>query len=508
MTTVEDTRSLWKSTAPLRSPPPLARDATCDVCVVGAGIAGLSTAYALSLDGARVLVLDKGPVGGGETAQTTAHLSSALDDRFTALERMHGEEGARLARDSHQAAIEWIAAAVQREGAECQFERVDGYLAPAPGTSRGELEEELAAARRAGHRGAELLERAPQPLPDTPCLRFPGLAQFHPLRYLAALARAVEQAGGGIHSATAVADVRGGDPCLVETESGHRVRAAAVVVATNSPIHSRFGWHTKQAPFRTYVVAARIPDGSLPHLLYWDTADPYRYVRLHAEPGRGTFLIVGGEDHKTGQEEHPEASFLRLESWARERFPAMGEVELRWSGQVLEPADGLAFIGRHPGEENLYLATGDSGHGMTHGTLAGMIISDLVAGRENRWSGLYDPARRPTHPLAAAEYLHENLNVAAQYADWIRRLGHSLPEAGAGTVIRDGREPLAVYRDPDGELHVRSAVCTHLGCIVQWNRVEGSWDCPCHGSRFAPDGEVLSGPAISGLRTVGGEAQG
>jgi glycine/D-amino acid oxidase-like deaminating enzyme/nitrite reductase/ring-hydroxylating ferredoxin subunit len=505
MATVEDTRSIWKATAPLRSPPPLRGGATCDVCVVGAGMAGMSTAYALARDGARVLVLDRGPIAGGETAQTTAHLSSALDDRFASLERMHGEEGARLARESHQAAIEWIAANVEREGVECQFERVDGYLVPAPGTTRAEMEEELAAARRAGHTGAELLERAPAPLPETLSLRFPGLAQFHPLRYLAALARAVEQKGGGIHSGTAVTGVRGGARCEVETEAGDTVHCAAVVVATNSPVHSRFGWHTKQAPFRSYVIAARLPDDALPHLLYWDTADPYRYVRLHAEPGRGTFLIVGGEDHKTGQEEHPESAFMRLEAWARARFPAMGEVEMRWSGQVLEPADGLAFIGRHPGEENLYLATGDSGHGMTHGTLAGMIISDLVAGRDNPWAALYDPARLPTHPTAAVEYVQENLNVAARYAEWIRRLGEALPAAGTGTVIREGRHPLAVYRDPDGELHVRSAVCTHLGCIVRWNRVEGSWDCPCHGSRFAPDGEVLSGPAISGLRAVDAE---
>jgi glycine/D-amino acid oxidase-like deaminating enzyme/nitrite reductase/ring-hydroxylating ferredoxin subunit len=499
MATVEDTRSIWKATSPLRSPAPLQRDASCDVCVVGAGMAGLSTAYALARDGARVLVLDKGPLGGGETAQTTAHLSSALDDRFTSLERMHGAEGARLARDSHQAAIEWIGANVEREGADCQFERVDGYLAPAPETTRAELEEELAAARRAGHEGAELLERAPQPLPDTPCLRFPGLAQFHPLRYLGALARAVERVGGGIHSGTHVVQVEGGDDCEVRCESGHRVRAAAVVVASNAPVHSRFGWHTKQAPFRTFVIAARLPEGALPHLLYWDTADPYRYVRLHDEPGRGTFLIVGGEDHKTGQAGHAEASFLRLEAWARARFPQMGEVELRWSGQVLEPADGLAFIGRHPGEENLYLVTGDSGHGMTHGTLGGMIISDLVAGRSNPWTELYDPARLPTHPSAAAEYVRENLNVAAQYADWLRRPGGELPAAGTGKVMRAGRRPVAVYRDPDGELHVRSAVCTHLGCIVEWNRVEGSWDCPCHGSRFSPDGEILSGPAISPL---------
>lgn len=499
MATVEDTRSIWKSTSSLRSPAPLERDAHCDVCVVGAGMAGMSTAYALAREGVRVLVLDKGAVGGGETAQTTAHLSSALDDRFAVLERVRGREGARLARESHQAAIEWIGAAVDREEADCQFERVDGFLVPAPGTSRGDMEEELEAARRAGHTGAELLERAPAPLPDTLCLRFPDLAQFHPLRYLAALARAVEHSGGGIHSGTQVREVRGGEDCEVVCESGYRVRSAAVVVASNVPVHSRFGWHTKQAPFRTYVIAARIPEGALPHLLYWDTADPYRYVRLHAEPGRGTFLIVGGEDHKTGQAGRTETPFLRLEAWARARFPQMGEVEMRWSGQVLEPADGLAFIGRHPGEENLYLATGDSGHGMTHGTLAGMIISDLIAGRENAWADLYDPGRLPTHPVAAAEYVHENLNVAVQYTEWLRRAGEELPAAGTGKVVRSGGKPLAVYRDPDGELHVRSAVCSHLGCIVRWNRVEGSWDCPCHGSRFAPDGKVLSGPALSEL---------
>jgi Rieske Fe-S protein len=270
------------------------------------------------------------------------------------------------------------------------------------------------------------------------------------------------------------------------------------VVATNTPINDVFAIHTKQAPYSTYVVAARVTRGSVAKALYWDTADPYHYVRLHDDGGDGELLIVGGEDHKSGQAHDGVERFRRLEQWMRERFPTAGAVELRWSGQVMEPVDGVAFIGRNPGSaDNVYVATGDSGMGMTHGTIAGILLTDLIVGRPSPWAALYDPARKMLR--APLEYAKENLNVAAQYVEDYVSGGDvsSVDELspGQGAVLRRGLAKVAVYRDYDGLLHEHSAVCPHLGCIVAFDDVEKTWDCPCHGSRFDRYGRVIVGPA-------------
>jgi len=260
--------------------------------------------------------------------------------------------------------------------------------------------------------------------------------------------------------------------------------------------------HTKQAAYRTYVIGLTVPSRTLPKALYWDTPDPYHYVRLQELPEHDV-LIVGGEDHKTGQADDAEARFQRLEEWTRERFPAAGEVAFQWSGQVMEPTDGLAFIGRNPGNNNTYVVTGDSGNGMTHGTIAGMLLSDLILGRLNPWEQLYDPSRVSLR--AAGEFAKENLNVVAQFADYatggdVAHVEDIAP--GTGALLRDGLSKIAAYKDSTGKVHKCSAVCPHLGCIVDWNSVEQTWDCPCHGSRFDPFGKVLNGPANQGLEPV------
>jgi Rieske Fe-S protein len=298
-------------------------------------------------------------------------------------------------------------------------------------------------------------------------------------------------------------DASGEHPEL-KTADGRTVRAEALVVATNSPVNDWVALHSKQAPYRTYVVALRVPRDSVPRALYWDTPDPYHYVRLQRE-GDDDVLIVGGEDHKTGQGSSTDGCFDRLEDWARGRFPMAGDLAYRWSGQVMEPVDRMAFIGRDPaGQRNVYVATGDSGHGMTHGTIAGILLTDLITGRDNPWATLYDPSRRTLR--AAADYVRENVNVAAQYTDYVTPGEVESPDEirpGHGAIVRRGAKKIAAYRAEDGTLHERSAVCTHLFCIVHWNDTERSWDCPCHGSRFAPTGEVLNGPAAAPL----GEAE-
>lgn len=498
------TLSLWMVTDTTPAPSPLMEDVRADVCVIGAGIAGMTTAYLLTKTDRSVVVLDDGPIGGGQTQRTTAHLSNAIDDRYVEIERIHGPEGARLAAESHTAAIDRIEAIVREDGIDCDFERLDGYLFLGPGQDSHLLDQELAAAHRAGLNDVERLDHAPlASFGASPCLRFPRQGQFHPLKYLAGLAEAVQRNGGRIFTGTHASRIEGGSTVKIHTTGGREVAASAVVVATNSPVNDLVAIHTKQAPYLTYVIGARVPRGLVPRGLYWDTCDPYHYVRLQRIPsgaGRAEpheILIVGGEDHKSGQAQDAERRFARLEEWARERFPRLQAIEFRWSGQVMETVDGLAFIGCNPLDApNVYIATGDSGMGMTHGTIAGMLLTDLVQGRPHRWASLYNPSRKPLR--AARELLKEDLNMAFQYTDWltpgeVRSVEQVRPDSGA--ILRRGLTKVAVYRDAQGKLHERSAVCTHLSCIVRWNDSEKMWDCPCHGSRFDQYGHVVNGPA-------------
>jgi glycine/D-amino acid oxidase-like deaminating enzyme/nitrite reductase/ring-hydroxylating ferredoxin subunit len=491
------TRSIWMDvTAPDYAP--LGEDITADVCIVGAGIAGMTTAYLLAREGRSVVVLDDGPVGGGMTRRTTAHLATAIDDRYVTIERLHGRDGAQLAADSHAAAIDCIESIVREEYIECDFARLDGYLIAAPDAPADLLDRELAAAQRAGLIDVVAVARPPAgQFAGARCLKFPRQGQFHAGKYLAGLARALEKHGGRIFCSTHAAKIAGGSAARIETTRGPTVAADAIVVATNTPVNDVVTIHTKQSPYSTYVVAARGPRGSIAQALYWDTADPYHYVRLH-DDGAEALLIVGGEDHKSGQADDGAERFSRLERWTRERFPAAGEVALRWSGQVIEPPDGVAFIGRNPGDaDNVYIATGDSGMGMTHGTIAGLLLTQLILGRPAPWAALYDPARKMLR--APIEYARENLNVAAQYvqdyfgAGDVRSVDDLAP--GRGAILRRGLAKVAVYRDDDGVLHEYSAACPHLGCIVAFDDVEKTWDCPCHGSRFDRFGSVIVGPA-------------
>ncbi|HEX5707772.1 MAG TPA: FAD-dependent oxidoreductase [Pyrinomonadaceae bacterium] len=501
--------SVWTATADVESGKPLAEEVRADVCVVGAGIAGMTTAYLLTREGREVVVLDDGKIASGETSRTTAHITNALDDRYYHLERLHGEPGARLAAESHTAAIDKVEEIITEEGIDCDFTRLDGYLFVPPGDSTEQLGEELRAAHRAGMTEVEYVERVPYPHYDFgAALRFPRQGQFHILKYIEGLRRAFARMGGRVYTETHAEKIEGGDAARVETSSRYAVSCESIVVATNTPVNDLVAIHTKQAPYRTYVIGARVPSGSVPQMLLWDTPDPYHYIRTQrvgGEAGAGAYdvLIVGGEDHKTGQAEDYEARYGRLEEWAGERFPMIESVEFRWSGQVMEPVDGLAYIGRNPmDKDNVFIATGDSGNGMTHGTIAGILLTDLITGRANKWESLYEPTR-VAGARAPLEYAKENLNVAAQYADHVTGGEvESVEEVapGTGAVVRRGLSKVAAYRDQSGDLYEHSAVCTHLGCVVRWNSTERTWDCPCHGSRFDKrDGHVLNGPASSGL---------
>jgi glycine/D-amino acid oxidase-like deaminating enzyme/nitrite reductase/ring-hydroxylating ferredoxin subunit len=505
-------RSLWQPSTSLTTVP-LQKHARADVCVVGAGIAGLTTAYQLAREGRSVIVIDAVAVGGGETSVTTAHLSNEIDDRYQEILRLHGPDGARLACESHGTAIDRIEAICRLEAIACGFERVDGYLFLGQRSTEKELDGELEAAR-AAHVDVDKLPSAPvQGFSSGPCLRFRRQGQFHPMQYLDGLARAFRGAGGQIYTGTKAIAVEGGQPAVVRTADGIAIEAGAVVIATNSPFNDLVTIHTKQAPYHTYAVGLRVAPDAITHALYWDTEDPYHYVRLHRTTNRELggdndepldILIAGGEDHKAGQASDADERFERLAAWTRRRFPSAGEEEFRWSGQVMETVDGLGFIGRNPLDAgNVFIATGDSGMGMTHGTIAGILLTDLIQGRANPWTELYDPARVRTG--AVVEWVKENLNVALQYASWLTggdvASVDQIPPTSGAVIVERGRK-IAVFKDERGEVHKRSAVCPHLGCIVAWNPAASSWDCPCHGSRFDKLGAVFNGPSPKDLERV------
>ncbi|HVF30000.1 MAG TPA: FAD-dependent oxidoreductase [Pyrinomonadaceae bacterium] len=472
-----------------------------DVCIIGGGIAGLTTAYHLSRAGKRVVVIDDGPIGGGETARTTAHLSNAIDDRIYRIAKWHGDDKARLAIESHAAAIDEIERIVSMEHIDCDFSRLDGFLFEAEDGS-DDLDEELEAARRLGFHQIEMVDGASVDGFNTGrALRFPNQGQFHILKYLAGLAKAIEDNGGKLFSNTRAIEWKGEDSPQVKTQAGQTVNAATIVLATNYPIMSKM--FAKLPAYRTYAIGLRVPKGSVGKALLWDTGDPYHYVRIQEESGYD-LLIVGGEDHRTGQENDGGNRFQKLQKWAFEHFAVEQKLLHQWSGQCFETHDGLAFIGQFSDDEpNVYLITGDSGMGMTHGTIGGMLVSDLILGRANPWAEVYEPSRIATQSVLEA--VPEVIKSTVPYVDWVTGGDVSSFDEiknGEGAIVREGTSKIAAYRDDAGTLHKRSAVCTHMGCIVRFNSAETTWDCPCHGSRFAIDGHVINSPAISPLEPV------
>src|SRR3954468_6478866 len=420
--------SFWEATTAEGALRPLRENTGCDVCVVGAGIAGLSVAYELGRTGQQVIVIDDGAIGRGMTGRTTAHLVNALDDRYYDIEKYHGEDGAVMAAQSHSAAIDWIETVAEREKIDCSFERVDGYLFEPPNESLKNLEREFEACQRAGLE-VEWVKNAPIEAFDTHrAIKFPRQGQIHPLKYLQGLAAAIVRNGGRIFTGTKVEEAIGGANAHFITANKLTVTAKAIVVASNSPINDRYVIHTKQAPYTTYVIGLQIKRGDVTRALYWDTAEragmesdlgavPYHYVRLAKGDGENEILIVGGEDHKTGQADDFEQRFQRLEDWARARWPKAGEVAFQWSGQVFEPVDSMGYIGRNPADEgNVYIVTGDSGNGMTHGAIAGMLIPELIRRGDHAWRKLYDPSRITLR--TTPDFAKENLNVARQYTDY------------------------------------------------------------------------------------------
>jgi glycine/D-amino acid oxidase-like deaminating enzyme/nitrite reductase/ring-hydroxylating ferredoxin subunit len=503
--------SYWTDDAAAITLNPLRENLETEVVIIGGGLSGISIAYALSKEGKKVVVIEDGLIGSGETGRTTAHLTSALEERYFEYEKMYDEKTAGLLAESHQAAIDFIERTVREEQIDCDFERMNGYLFLHPSDKEENLGKELAAANRAGL-SVRVEDHTPGMTLHINSICFENQAQFHPLKYINALAAIIERNGGKIYTGTH-ADVINSEG--ITTETGFMVKAEHVVVATNVPVNNRFAMSFNQIPYRTYVIGGLVPKGDLPRALWWDSGDydrnpdmpPYHYVRLQPYNDAFDLLICGGEDHPTGNLDKPEPyiteeeRYSLLEGWTRHHFP-VGEIIYRWSGQVMQTLDHIGFIGRNPFDKNnVYIVTGDNGDGMTNGTIAAILIPDLIAGRENPWETIYRPSRFKLKEGAQA-FKHVIQNTLASFRKKPEQKdAESLFSVGNGEakIMTIEGEKCGVYRDENGLLSIVSATCTHLGCSVNWNSDERTWDCPCHGSRFSPEGKVINGPANSDL---------
>ena len=492
--------SLWLGTTAAPRFESLRNGVHVDVAIVGAGITGITAALLLKQRGRKVAVLEKERIGGGETGNTTAHITEAVDARYHSIAKDFSKEAAKLVAEASHASIEQIATLVRQYSIDCGFRRVPGYLYTERRKDVAELKKEAVAAAEAGVK-TRWVEDVPLPFETRGAVLFEDQAQFHPLAYLLALAKQVPGDGSFIFDETFVTEIREGEPCVVETASGS-ITADVVVQATNAPITGFTKLHTQNASYRSYAIAYRWT-GSHPEGLFWDTDDPYHYTRWQ-ETAEGVFLIVGGADHRVGNEDENEAAFPGLEKYAREHFGDRLEEAYRWSGQILEPVDGLPFIG---GNAKVVTSTGYAGQGMTFGTVGAMVLTDLITGTPNRWADLFDANRKHVRG-ALTDFVTENVDFPKHFIrDRILRRDVETHETGDvargdGRIVSIKGKKLAVFRGDDGHLQALSPVCTHMGCDVHWNCAERSWDCPCHGSRFTVTGDVLNGPARKGLEKI------
>ncbi|NUS77293.1 MAG: FAD-dependent oxidoreductase [Streptomyces sp.] len=496
--------SYWLETAPPGTPaPPPTADLTVDVAVIGGGMAGLSTAWELVREGREVAVLEAGRLAAGVTGRTTAKLTALHTLVYDRLRRTRGAEGARLYARSQTDAIRHAADIVAELGVDCDWEEAAAYTYAEEAEGVAELRAEAEAAREAGL-DASFVTATDLPFPVAGAVKVVRQAQFHPRKYLLALAEDLRRRGGTVYEDTRVVALTEGEPCVLTTEAGVTVRANDVVVATHYPVFDRALLFTRLSPRRELVVAGPLDADRAPRDMYITPEQNTRSVRSAPYGGdTGVRLLIVTGEHFTPGTADVDKRFARLSDWAENRFPGL-TLTHRWATQDNDSTDSVPLVGPlHPGARHTYVATGFGGWGLSGGIMAGRLISELMAGREVEWAGLYDPRRLGSVVREGVSFLKHQTQVARHFVgDRLPPLSGPAPEdlaPGDGAVMRVGGHRCAVHRDAGGGLHAVSANCTHLGCVVAFNHAEQAWECPCHGSRFAPDGSVLQGPAVRPL---------
>jgi glycine/D-amino acid oxidase-like deaminating enzyme/nitrite reductase/ring-hydroxylating ferredoxin subunit len=501
-----DTTSYWIDSAPLPRFPKIDRNLEVDVVVIGGGIMGITAAYLLKQAGRTVALLERERCARVDTGHTTAHVTAVTDLSRQEIADTFGKDAAKAVWDASSAAIDQIVRNIRAEDIACDFHWVPGYLhVPLEGADNDDrkmLEREAQVSRELGIK-SEFMEEVPYF--GLPGVRYPHQAFFHPRKYLAALAQKIPGGGSHIFEHSEVGEVT--EKPLTVKSGEFTIRCGYVVMATHNPLVGTAGvmgatlFQSKLALYSSYAIGAKIPSDKLPEAAFWDTSEPYNYLRIDRHRGYD-YAIFGGEDHKTGQESDTPACYRRLEERLL-RFIPEAEIDHRWSGQVIDTNDGLPFIGELV--ENQFGATGFAGNGMTFGTLGAMMAVDAVLKQPNPWVDLFEPGRKKLRG-GLWTYLKENKDYPYYMVrDWLGGSeGKSLKvlKKGEGKILNLDGKKVAAYRDEAGSVTLCSPVCTHLKCIVGWNEAESTWDCPCHGSRFKPNGDVISGPAEEPLEKL------
>jgi glycine/D-amino acid oxidase-like deaminating enzyme/nitrite reductase/ring-hydroxylating ferredoxin subunit len=475
-------------------------NALVDVAIVGAGIAGLTAANLLKRAGKTVAVIESRRIAIGTSGHTTAKVTSLHQLIYADLIKEMGEEKARLYAQSNQSAVEQVAKFVAEEKIDCDFSRQSAYTFAESPKNLNQIEAEVEAAAKLGL-PVSFVRETSLPFPIVGAVRFENQAQFHARKYLVHLAKNIPGNGSYLFENTKVEGVDEGEPCQIQTNQGV-VKAKDVIVATNLPILDQGLFFAKTYPKRSYIIAAQIEPSEAPEGVFIGTGENYRSIRTTPYE-KGLLLLIGGEGHKTGTVDDTEERYLRLEDYARARF-GVNNFEYRWSTQDMVSFDKVPYVGKlTPLNNHIYVATGFSLWGMSNGTMSGMLLSDLILGIDNPWINLYDATRAT--PFVSGTSLKENVNVGVHWVgDRLKGLTSSLNEVtnGEGKIVTVDGQKVAAYRDEQGTMHAASAVCSHLGCIVNWNQAEKSWDCPCHGARYTYEGEVIRGPAIQDLEKI------
>ncbi|KAF5855121.1 hypothetical protein ETB97_009855 [Aspergillus alliaceus] len=519
MNTSGETTPVWVHRMPFSKYPrfePLKQDIKTDVCIVGSGIAGISVAYELVTRGKKVTMIEARNVLSGESGRTSGHLSNALDDGYANIAKKHGAHGAKIAADSHTWAIDRAAHIAKKLNIDCEFRYLPAIeISQYPRGDRRHdkevsgLQEEVKAATQAGVHATYREGLAVQGWDAGPDQRdgalFSGQATFHPTKYLVGVLEWLrDHPNFQCFTHTRMMSVEEKDLVQVRTANGCTITASDVIEATCVPLQ-KLSVIAEMEYMRTYCIAIRVPKGSIEDCLLYDEAEEYKYVRFTHCDEKDDYLVIGGCDHKVGQDQVA-GRFEELESWVRERFTRAGSVDYKWSGQIFEPVDYMAFIGKNQGMNHTYVVTGDSGNGLTHGILAGKLIADEIEGIENPWASLYNPNRLISIAKSLPSMLGHDMQINTQYKRYLQSDIKDIEDLGLGTggVLHDSMAtaPVAVYKDGEGQTHRFSAVCPHMKAVVSWNDAEKSWDCPVHGSRFSCDGVCVEGPAKSNLKPL------
>lgn len=494
-------KSLWQATVADYTPVnKWDKTQKCDVLVVGGGITGLTSALLLQTNGQQCILAEAENIGYGTTGGTTAHLNTMLDTPYAKVKKDFSADDANLLANGTKEAINLIENLVNKYAIDCDFIYRSAYLYAEKDDEIKQLDEIHDGAEEVGVHSNEDNELE-IPVPSIKAYRFDNQARLHPLKYIHALAKAFEEAGGVILQQCVVKDADTSAGVVADTSVG-TIKATRLVYATHIPPGINI-FSFRCAPYRSYVTAFTLKSGNYPMHFYYDMQDPYHYIRMHEADGQ-KYVIVGGFDHKTGHNDNTEHIFTELENYVRKHFD-INEIAYKWSSQYYEPVDGLPYIGLMPGHDNVYVATGFGGNGMVLGTLAGKIISDLIVGGNSAYEQLLSPGRIKV--LAGmSNFIKENADVVSMFIG--KRLDYehinelSALARGEAKVIEWERQPIAVYKDDKGKIHALDPVCPHAGCVVGWNSAEKSWDCPCHGGRYSCDGKLLNGPATKGMTVI------